>query len=139
MLGKASQSCLLSVQTVRTGAGKCGSAKAPTATLISSGSRSLSQNTVDPQLGQNWKVSHVPLSPWRRKARRSPSVETTWLLRQNEVEPNSAPVRRGQARQWQDETGCGSPASRIFRLPQWQAAWRSRDWTMLPPNRYQSE
>ena len=41
--GKASQSCLLVVQTVRTGAGKCGSAKQPTATLNSSGVLSLSQ------------------------------------------------------------------------------------------------
>jgi hypothetical protein len=50
--GKDSHSCLFSAQTVRIGIGNAGSAKAPTATLIISVSESLSQNTVDPQVGQ---------------------------------------------------------------------------------------
>ena len=50
--GNGSHSCFDSVQTVRLGAGKAGSAKAPTATLIVTGCRSLSQNTFEPQAGQ---------------------------------------------------------------------------------------
>ena len=47
-----------------------------------------------------------------------------------EPEPNSAPVRRWQAWQWQDETRAGSPASRTFSPPQWQDAVRSRGMVM---------
>ena len=50
--GNGSHACFVSVQTVRLGAGKFGSAKAPTATLIRSGWRSLSQKTFEPQAGQ---------------------------------------------------------------------------------------
>ncbi len=60
--GKASQPCLVSVHTVRAGGGKSGSAKAPTATLIISGVASPCQKTVEPQVGQNQFVSHLPLS-----------------------------------------------------------------------------
>ena len=66
-LREGSQSCFVVVHTVRTGAGKCGSAKAPTATLTMSGRRSFSQKTVEPHLGQKWKASQAPLSAWRRK------------------------------------------------------------------------
>src|SRR5436190_364961 len=128
--GNGSQPCLLTVQTVRAGAGKSGSAKAPTATVNTSGSRSRSQNTVEPQVGQKWKVRTWPLSPARGQVRCSPSIDTIWLRLKNAFEANSVPVRRWQARQWQDETSAGSPSRRSRNWPQWQAAWR---WTVMPP------
>ena len=97
--GKASQSCFVRVQTVRTGGGKCGSAKVPTAMLTMSGRRSFSQNTVEPHLGQKWKASQAPLSACRRKVLRSPSVATICPRGKKAWAPNSEPVRRWQARQ----------------------------------------
>src|SRR5471030_1912298 len=125
--GKTSHSCWLSVQTVRDGAGKLGSANEPTAMQIISGARSLVHETVEPQWGQNSKVSQVPLSACRRKLRCSPSVDTTWPRLKKAVEPKIAPVRRWQAWQWQDDTRSGSPASRIRNCPQEHAASRSPD------------
>jgi hypothetical protein len=78
------------------------------ATLIMSGVPSLSQNTFEPQVGQKWNVRKRPLSPARRHVLCSPSIASSWLRGKNEVEPNSAPVRRWQAMQWHDETSAGS-------------------------------
>src|SRR5687768_10070079 len=130
--GNGSQACLLLVQTVRAGRGKVGSAKAPTATLTRSGERELSQNTEDPQFGQKWKLSTAPLSAVRAKTRRSPSRETTWPRAKKEVEPNTAPVRRWQAMQWQEETSFGAPFRRMRSCPQEQAASCSSDIDQRP-------
>ncbi len=134
--GNGSHSCLFSAQTVRAGMGKAGSAKVPTATQILSESDSLSQNRFDPHAGQKWNVRNRPLSPARRKVRSFPSTETIWLRAKNAVEPNTEPVRRWQAKQWQDDTSCGSPASLIRSCPQTQAASRSRGVVM--PDRIMS-
>src|SRR5471032_1039478 len=130
LAGKTSHSCWLSVQTVREGAGKSGSANEPTATQIISVSRSLVHDTVEPHVGQNSKVSQVPLSACRRKLRCSPWVETIWLRLKKAVDPKTAPVRRWQARQWQDDTRSGSPASRSRNCPQEHAASRLPDWVI---------
>jgi hypothetical protein len=127
MSGKTSQSCFILVQTVRAGAGKCGSAKAPTATQTMSGRRSFSQKTVEPHLGQKWKASQVPLSAWRRKVLRSPSVAAICSRGKKALAPNTEPVRRWQARQWHDETMLGAPVMRMRNWPQAQAASRSTD------------
>lgn len=132
--GNGSHACLFLAQTVRAGMGNPGSAKAPTATLIISGTCSLSQNTFEPQVGQKWNVRNRPLSADRRKVRSLPSIERIWLRSKNEVEPNTAPVRRWQAKQWQDETSFGSPASLIRSCPQAQAASRSRGAVMPQRN-----
>src|SRR5437868_12454274 len=135
--GNGSHSCLFSVQTVRVGMGKAGSAKAPTATLIISGLDWLSQNTLEPQVGQKWKVRNRPLSAARRKVRSLPSIATIWVRAKKEVDPNTAPVRRWQAKQWQDETIVGSPASLIRSCPQAQAA--SRSWVVVMSQRSMSK
>src|SRR5512138_115716 len=102
--GNPIHACLVLVHTVRTGGGKVGSAKAPTATLTMSGRRSFSQKTVEPHLGQKWKASPVPLSAWRRKVLASPSVATICSRPKKAADPKTAPVRRWQARQLHDET-----------------------------------
>ena len=78
---------------------KVGSAKQPTATLIMSGVPSASQYTFEPQVGQKWNVRNRPLSPGRRHVLCSPSTASTCSRLKNDVEPNSAPVRRWQAMQ----------------------------------------
>ena len=57
--------CRRSFQTDCVGAGNDGSANDPIATAVASGFRSGSQNTVEPQTGQKWKVIAKPLSDER--------------------------------------------------------------------------
>src|SRR5450432_1739833 len=125
--GKRSHSCWLSVQTVRTGAGKVGSASAPTATVTMPGRLGRSQYIVEPHWGQNRLVTMLPLSASRLNVRCSPSTVMSWSWRKKACTPNRLAVRRWQARQWQEETSARSPLSRSLSWPQEQAAIRSLD------------
>jgi hypothetical protein len=66
-----------SCQTDCVGAGNDGSPKAPTATATSSGLRSASQNTVEPQSGQKWNTTPCPLSDGRWYRLDRPSAATS--------------------------------------------------------------
>src|SRR6516164_1359808 len=63
--GKETQGWRDSSHTAMVGAGKFGSAKLPMATATYPGKPSLSQLTVEPHVGQKWKVSALPLSAVR--------------------------------------------------------------------------
>ena len=70
------QECRRPSYTECRGLGKHGSAKLPTATAIASGADTSSQYTVEPHLGQKWKVAPPPLSPTRVNVVELPSIAT---------------------------------------------------------------
>ena len=85
---------LCSAQIDRIGGGKFGSANAPTATAMSSGLTSGSQNTVDPHTGQKWKASPLPLSAVLVKVFHWPFGTPTLARAKKAVTPKVEPVRR---------------------------------------------
>src|SRR6516162_1809007 len=107
--GRLSQPCLCIVNTDCSGGGKEGSPKAPTATPMSCGMRSGSQNTVDPQSGQKWKVTFLPVTELRMKVLGVPSTKVTAARSKKAAMLNKLPVRRWQSRQWHIDTRVGSP------------------------------
>ena len=70
------QECRRSSYTECRGLGKRGSAKLPTATAITSGADASCQYTVEPHVGQKWKVTVPPLSPTRVNPVELPSIAT---------------------------------------------------------------
>ena len=123
--GRPTQACLDVVKTDCSGCGKEGSPKAPTATPISCGMRSGSQNTVDPHFGQKWKVTSFPKTELRVTVFDLPSATVTALRSKKAATPNRLPVRRWQSSQWQIEMRLGPPSQRSCSLPQAQLATRS--------------
>src|SRR5438552_14765106 len=75
--GSRSHECRRSSQTDLVGAGKEGSANAPTGTATTPGEASVVKNTVAPQSGQKWKTPFPPPSETRMYCREVPWVVTT--------------------------------------------------------------
>ena len=78
--GKVTQEWRVSSHTAIFGAGKLGSAKLPIATVTYPGKPSFSQKTVEPQVGQKWKVIALPLSAVRIHCVDLPA-KVTWSRR----------------------------------------------------------
>ena len=85
--GKVTQEWPVSSHTAIFGAGKLGSAKLPIATVMNPGKPSFAQKTVEPQVGQKWKVIALPLGcphPLRRFTGESNLVEAKARLIAND-------------------------------------------------------
>src|SRR5215469_10089262 len=105
--GRHSHPCWRLCQTACCGAGKSGSANAPTATPTIDGRRSGSHHIVDPHTLQKWKVTSKPLSDPRLNWVDDPSAIVTCSLAKKAAMLKTEPVRRWQSRQWQSEILAG--------------------------------
>jgi hypothetical protein len=112
------QSCRRASKTENCGGGNCGSAKAPSATTVSSGYALNCQQTVAPQFGQKWKVAALPLSAVLEKREALPEMVRISSLLNRACVPNTLPVRCWQHRQWQIETRTGPPSQIKLSRPQ---------------------
>lgn len=105
------------------GAGKPGSANAPTGIAIIPGMRSPTKPIVDPQVGQNRKVVRVPLSPVRDHSVNAPVIATS-ASGQRACTAKALPDRVWHSRQWHTDTRTGSPLQAACNAPHRQLATR---------------
>src|SRR5262249_15011298 len=90
--GRCSHRCCRLSQTACFGAGKSGSANAPTATPTIDGRRSGSHHIVDPHTPQKWKVTSKPLSDPRLNWIDDPFAIVTSSLAKKAAIPKTEPV-----------------------------------------------
>ena len=91
--GNLTHECCRASHTDHVGAGKVGSANAPTGTATSSGAEGPLKKTVAPHSGQKQETRSSPSSEIRTYSLYLPSVYT-WSASNRACTPNALPVRR---------------------------------------------